>query len=341
VRSLIRLFTHNWKLKLAAFGLAMLLWVTVTADQVAVRWLPVPVEIEVLDPNFELREGPTPNEVQVRFSGPRREFWDLAVNRPQLRIVLRDVQAGTQSYSLEPQQVQIPRGRERGLNALDLRPGAVTLTFERVAAAQVPVRVPVTAGPAAEFALVDMPQAQPAQIRIAGPADLVAATGSVVTEPLDLSREDGAFEHTLAIDTTGLGPLELSTHQVRVAGRVERAIEQVVADVPVQSPNGVLVVPGAVDVQLSGAESVVRALTPAQIRVLVPQESIPARIPPGGISIMLRIDELPAGVRAAAEPVAVRVLAEPEPPPIPEIRTVPPAAPEEPAPDTVPPLEPP
>jgi YbbR domain-containing protein len=336
VRSLLGIITHNWKLKLSAFALAMLLWITVTADQLATRWLPVEVEVEVRDLGFRVIDGPRPEEVEVRITGPRREFWDLAVNRPRVRLVLREASEGSNRYRLEPQFVEIPRGRERGLAAIDVRPASVTLGLERVASAAVPVHAVVREGPREGYAWVDTLEVRPSAVRISGPAERVGAIGRVATRGIDVARETGTFERTVALDTTGLGGLEVSVAEVSVRGRIERAVQVVIAEVPVQAPAGVLVVPGMVDVQVWGAESVVRRMTASSIRLTVPPDAVPPQVPVGGTTAVVRIEQLPSGVRAAVEPRIVRILAAPEPPAVPEIRT--PAAPPVPGvpPDTFP-----
>lgn len=312
--SLLGFVTRNWKLKLAALGLAVLLWITVTADQLAVQWMMVPVEVELRDPNHRMVQGPRPAEVQVRISGPRREFWDLGMNRPQLRLVLTDVQEGSHQFPLDPQQVQIPRRVARGLTPIDVSPSRVTLTFEQIATAAVPVQVEVGSQPNEEYALVDTLQVQPATVTVTGAGRLVTAVAAVRTEPVDLATEAGPFERRVAIDTAGLAGLEVTPLEVLVVGRVERAVQQVLPDVPVQAPPGVLVVPGAVDVRVWGAESVLRTISADALRVVVPPESIPADVTAGGATAPLRVDRLPAGVRATPEPRYVRVLAAPSPP---------------------------
>jgi len=340
VSSILGFFTYNWKLKLSAFGLALLLWITVTADQLAVRWLAVPVDVEVRSEEFQLIQGPVPGEIQVRISGPRREFWDLGINRPHIRLVVEDVREGTQSYALDPQQVQIPRRVARGLSAVDVSPGRVTLSFQRVASATVPVRLQLGAALSGDLAMVDTLQAEPSSVRIRGPQERIANIQFVRTEPVDLSGVTGAFQRTIPLDTTGISGLELSHRQITVSGRIERAVQQVIRDVPVQSPPGVLVVPGSVDVQLWGAESVIGRMGAGAIRVTVPPESIPSEVGEGGRQAPLRVDQLPPGVRAVPDPRIVRVLAAPEPPAAPAIEPQLPAVPPPPAatpPDTAPP----
>jgi hypothetical protein len=316
VRSLLGIVTYNWKLKLAAFGLAMLLWITVTADQTAVRWLPVTVDLDVREVGLRVVDGPVPAEVEVRVSGPRREFWDLAVNRPRVRLVIRNASEGSVRFRVDPQSVEIPRGAVRGLTATDVRPSTVTVMLEQVTTASVPVQVQVRDGPREGYAWVDTLEVRPGAVQVAGPADRVAEVRRLVTEPIDLGRETGTFERTVPIDTTGLGGLELSTTRVQVRGRFDRAIQVVIPNVPVQAPQGVLVVPGSVTVQVTGAESVVRRMTAASVRLSIPPEAIPPQVPTGGTTAVVRVEQAPQGIRLTVEPRIVRILAAPEVPTI-------------------------
>ena len=84
MRRSLQWLTSNWRLKLAAFALATMLWVVLASDQIATRWLPVPVDVDVRDPALRLSTDAAPQEVDVRFTGPGRELWELALSRPRL-----------------------------------------------------------------------------------------------------------------------------------------------------------------------------------------------------------------------------------------------------------------
>jgi YbbR domain-containing protein len=319
VRRLLRVLTENWKLKLSAFALAMLLWITVSADQPTTRWLQIPVDVQVRDPDHELVGGPEPRDVRVRFFGTWRDLWEIMVERPPLRLVLTDVSEGVQELILDPTQVQVPRGR--GVTAVDIRPATVRVNLLQVARVDVPVRLVVREPLGPELALAESIQVRPPRIRVSGPAERVAGVAEVTTLPFEMPRQPTTFERNVAIDTAGLGGLILSAEEVLVAGRIERTVEQRVPDVPVASPPGVLVVPGAVDVQLRGAESLV-AQAVAALRVSVPAEAIPARLPLAGIDVQVRVENVPGMLTVTPQPRTVRVLAAPEIP-APEVRPAP------------------
>ncbi|HEX6069011.1 MAG TPA: hypothetical protein VFZ18_04290, partial [Longimicrobiaceae bacterium] len=78
MRSPLRALTENWQLKLLALALAVLLWVVVSAEQVTSQWIPVPLQINETDPDFELVSTDIPTEVDVRFTGSGRDLVDVA-----------------------------------------------------------------------------------------------------------------------------------------------------------------------------------------------------------------------------------------------------------------------
>jgi hypothetical protein len=132
VRQLLRRATAHWKLKLAALALAILLWVVFSSEQVTTQWLPVPVEAVVRDPGYVLAGQPDPAVVRVRFRGPGRELWEVALRPPTLVLPVRDV--GTaRSFVVEASMVDVPEPAR--VVATDVRPAVVRLDLRPVPAA--------------------------------------------------------------------------------------------------------------------------------------------------------------------------------------------------------------
>jgi hypothetical protein len=127
----LRRVTRNWRLKLAALVLAVLLWVLVRAEQPTEQWIQVKVEPQLLDPAFTLSAPPTPRMVQVRFAGKWREIGELALEKPVLVLHVRNV--GRQRiFVLEPGMVRLSDGARGNVRALDVRPGLVKLGLQPV-----------------------------------------------------------------------------------------------------------------------------------------------------------------------------------------------------------------
>lgn len=306
MRLSLRRVRARWKLKLASLGLAILLWVVVSAEQTTTQWIPVRIEPVVRDPDYVLSSAPDPATVRVRFRGPGRELWELALERPTLVLRLNDV-GNARSFSIDPQMVVIPEG-VRNVQAMDVRPAVVRVDLERLATRRVPVRPRVGARSLAHYVLGDTPTVVPAEVRLTGPEEALARIDAVPTRPFEIVPEDSSFSQRVNLDTTGLSGITLSSQEVRVSGRVRRRGDRTFAAVPVTAPEGVHPQPLQVDVVVSGPEDVVRRIAPAQLHAIVRRDSLPTRVPDGGLDARVVIEGLPDGVSARALPERVRVL---------------------------------
>lgn len=305
-RSVGRFLTENWQLKLSAFALALLLWVVVKADQPAADWRAARVDVVMLDPEWRVVNASVPRTVDVLFVGPGRDFWELAITPPRLRVEIRSVRDTVQMIPLDPRMARLPGGLT--LVPQDVRPSTLRLSFERLASVSVPVEVRVAApfGPGVE--LTDTLRVEPSHVRVFGPQQRVERLESVQTRPVDLSREEATFVRTVPIDTTGLGGLELSHREVVLTGQVERVVSRVLTGVPVVTRAGTAALPAQVDVRVEGPERRMLELELDEVRAVVFPDSLPARLPQTGVVVPLIVDRLPAGLRAVPTPASVRVL---------------------------------
>lgn len=303
---LVRALTENWKLKLLAFVLAILLWVVVSAEQVTSRWIGLPLEVRVTDPQYQLVSASVPREVQVRFAGPGREFVDLALRRPPLVLNVPDVDEAEQTFALDPRMVRLPS--RSAVDPQRVEPAAVTLRFLRVESRSIPVVPRVGSGPGVGYMLADGLSVQPQRIRVSGPADRLEGLDSLYTLPLELSPDDSGFTREVRIDGAGLAGLRLSQTRVQVSGAVDRISEHTLMDVPISVGGGVIVRPTSANVQFTGPQRIVQPLRLGDFRVVVSIDSIPSQIPPEGLLVPLRVERAPRGVRAQVAPARVRLM---------------------------------
>lgn len=321
-RLLLRRLANNWKLKLAALALAVLLWAVVSAEQLTTQWIPIPVEVSLRDPAYVQVEGPSPDEVSVRFTGSGRELWELALNRPVLVLEVREVGAG-RVYVIDPRMVRIPNGLTT-VSAQDVRPGTVRLRFERVSSREVPVRVRVGRETERRWVLADSFRVEPARVRVRGAAEAVARVASVLTRPLEVPPGDTLFRLRVRLDTAGLEGLRPSVSSVEVSGRVETRAERALPGVRVTPPGGMLVNPGEAEVRVEGGTGALRGLDPARLRVTVAAPGSPrAPMPPGGWEAPLRVQGLPPGTTARVSPARVRLVPLPGSRPVPSADSAP------------------
>ncbi|HSU16698.1 hypothetical protein [Longimicrobium sp.] len=317
VRLSLRRLTARWKLKLAALALAILLWVVVSAEQTTTQWIPVRVDPVVRDPEFVLAGGPEPGVVRVRFQGPGRELWELALERPVLVLPLREV-GNARSFAIDPAMVTLPEG-VRNVRATDVRPAIVRVELQRLATRSVPVRPRFGAQSLQRYVVGDSPAVFPAEVRLTGPEEALAQVESVPTRAFEIVPDDSAFSQRVFLDTAGLHGITLSTQEVRVRGRVDRRVDRVFAMVPVSAPEKLMVSPAQVRVTVSGPDRRVRQIAPPSLRARVPRDSLPATVPGGGMQAPVVVDGLPPGVTAHAVPGRVQVMPEPAMPGLPPI----------------------
>lgn len=309
MRLSLRGLTRHWKLKLTSLGLAVLLWVVVSAEQPATQWIRVRVEPVLRDPDYVLTGGAQPGSVLVRFSGRGRELWEVALREPVLFLPIRNGGAG--SYALDPQMVQVPRNLP-GVTAEDVRPGLVRVELQRLAVKDVPVRPTLGRRSIAEYVIGRDVRVIPATVRIAGPAEAVAEVDSLFTEPIEVRAGDTAgFTRRVAIDTTGLDAISVSAPVVRVTATVARRAERTFAVVPVELPTGIESRTRQVEVRVTGAGRVVDGLSSASLHAAVPRDSLPAAVPSGGVDAPVVVTGLPAGVTARPSPDRIHVTGTP------------------------------
>ncbi|HEX2206609.1 MAG TPA: YbbR-like domain-containing protein [Longimicrobium sp.] len=323
--------TYNWRLKLAALGLAVLIWAAVSAEQVTSQWIPVRIDPVVRDPEFVLAGPPDPAEVRVRFSGPGRELWELALDRPTLVLPLADI-GNRRAFALDASMLRIPGGLS--VNVQDIRPAVVRVDVQRLASRLVPVRARLAARSTERYVVGDNLVVLPAEVRVTGPADRLAALDSVDTRSFEIVPDDSTFSQEVPLDTAGMEGLSFSRTRVRVSGPVDVRGARALGGVTVYVPDGLVATPAQVTVSISGAQRVLGRVFPGAVRAVVPRDSLPPLIPPEGVDAPLVFDGLPAGATGRASPPRVRVYPEGATP------LTPPPPDSTPAPTAVPPPEP-
>jgi hypothetical protein len=327
VRLSTRLLTYNWRLKLAALGLAMLVWAVVSAEQVTTQWIPVRVDPVIGDPEYVMTGSAEPAEVRVQFSGAGRELWQLALDRPVLVLSLRDI-GDRRAFPLDPSMVRLPQGVS--VRAQDVRPAVVRLDLQRLASRVIPVRARISGRSLQRYVVGEDLEILPAEVRVTGPADQLAALDALTTRSFEIVPvTDSTFSSAVHLDTAGMEGLSFSRTEVRVSGGLDVRAERTLAEVQVYVPDGLVATPDRVQVTVSGPRRLLNGLFATGVRAVVPRDSLPAAVAPGGVEAPMVFDGLPRGIGARAMPMRVRVAPAAASAPVPADSQ---AEPEEPAP---------
>jgi YbbR domain-containing protein len=172
-------------LKILAVGLAALLWLIVTGEEVVERGLRVPLQFEQLPEDLELVSEP-PMLVDVRVRGGASTVSRLSQGDVLAVLDLRTSASGRRLFRLTPEQVQTPPGVE----VVQVAPSTVAVAFEKSATGLVAV-VPVVDGTPAPGYSIGRITSDPQKVEVVGPESVVRRAREALTETV---RVDGARE---------------------------------------------------------------------------------------------------------------------------------------------------
>lgn len=213
----VKRLTHNWTLKLAALGLALLLWASLRSDTIASRLVPgIPVEVRVADPDWVLTRGPLPDSVSVVFVGPWRELFRLALDRPRLVMVVEDVRDSIEVRSLNAGMIRVQSQLSDRIRVDDIRPASIRLNFDRVTSRLLPVAVRTRGTLPDGYEMLQPMHLDPPRVRVSGPRRQLQAVDSVRIPTIDLSRLTAPTTLNLAVETSMLEGLTVSPAVVDV-----------------------------------------------------------------------------------------------------------------------------
>lgn len=327
--SLAKLLTdtlfRSWGLKLAALGLAAVLFV-LTRDEVS-KTFEVPLRVVVDPQRVLLTDLPPTITVQVR--GPwtrlnRLQDFDLGTAALDLRI------ADPGPLEIDQASIVMPPG----VVLAEVQYSHVDLRFEPVITR--PKRVdPRTAGKPAEGYRVTGVTATPSTWDVHGGQSVVQAVTQLGTEMLDLGGQEASFTQVVAVLPLR-GEVELVTSaalpaRVSIRVEIEPEMETRELSVPIAAPDALDpmgAIPESVTVQLSGPRLSFRALDALEVSVPVDASVTPraARTAAGETVVELRFgwaQTVPSGVSerlSIDHGVEVVVLpAPPAPPPEPPV----------------------
>ena len=265
------MIVRNWRLKIAALALAVLLWVTMrlTDDRVSRLTIPdVEVRVEQVHRDWFLKEAPLPQTVQMSVSGPQGELVRVAMSQPAMVIRVDSVLSEDSVVTLIPDWVSnVDRS---SVTIENFAPSSVRLLFERNKEEEIPVSVRLRGSLPDSLAMVSEPRANLLFTRVRGAASVVDELETVFLEPFDLSRLTGSGRFDVALDTAGLGGLAVNpvsaTVSVEVAPKQSRVVTLQVA---VPDGGDLVVDPDTVAVTLYGAGELLARMDSAALGLRV------------------------------------------------------------------------
>lgn len=317
---LSRILVHNWRLKLSALGLAVLLWALVQTEPREAQTVDgVPVAVDVADTAWTVSGAPQPAMVELRLSGPTGEIIRLSRAGTVIRVPVAQVGSSDTLVTLRRDWVEL--GAASGLYVESVFPPAIRVAFEPAVTRVVPIAVRTTGVLPADLALASPIGLTPAVVRVRGPASRLELLDSVLLRTLHLPevRSSGVLE--MAVDTAGMAGIRVSPATATVGVRVEPRDERVLPGIPVIAQDGVsrqplAATPAEVEVVLRGARTLLAAVDPQDVRAWVDPELLRDLAPGEERRVPVRVEGIPALIVAELPVQTVTVRRNPagEPP---------------------------
>lgn len=218
----MRLFTENWGLKLAAVALAILLWLAIRADAPRrATFNEVPVRVDLRDPNWRLLGDPIPATVSISITGPMAELTKVAAEGPRVILPVDRVSDSIEAQVVPAHWIQLPPSVDRTrVNIAALRPDTIQLRYERLATRTLPVRVTTQGNLPAGLALALPINTNPSVVEVRGPRTTLARLDSVPLNPVDLSGLRSTTNVPTTVDSAALEGFRVNPREVNVILRV-------------------------------------------------------------------------------------------------------------------------
>jgi YbbR domain-containing protein len=295
----MRYLFENLALKGVSLALAVGLWFVIAGESTSEIGLEVPLELRNFPPELELTGEPV-DSVEVRLRASPGIIHALGAGEVTAQIDLAGTSEGERIIHLTPESIRVPFG----VKVVKIRPSILTLSFERTMQKMVAIRPRLSGSPAPGYEVAEV-EAQPPEVRIAGPRNRVQELESAFTEPVSVegARDSVAEDRNIGLQDPLLRIL--GSPLVRVTVKVREAQETRAFDgLSIVVQGGAAVVrPDTVRIVIEGPASSVRRISAEDLRPYVDGSRIE-----GPTSLPVAVEILPghAGVKIiATEPASV------------------------------------
>jgi YbbR domain-containing protein len=266
-RWLRALFLEDWTLKALALLITLGLWYAVTTQRAPAtkRLHDVPLEF-LLPDNVDIGNDPL-DKVDVMLEGSQDKLAVLTARDLVAQVDVTSLLPGDRNPRLTDKNVSMEL--PDGVRILEITPRSLTLHLEPVVEREVPVEARFE-GVLPEGFTRAAAAVTPDRIRVRGPQSHVAAVERAFTETISLEgRREPLALPQVAVDIPDHKVVPLDpTVSVRVEIGEEQA-ERRFTNVAVRSEPGGAASPPTAAVTLRGPRSVVEALRPDDLRLLV------------------------------------------------------------------------
>jgi len=207
-------FLGDWPLKTASLFIALTLWLFVRGETGHERV--IAVQLEVRKPQLMETISQLPASVEVTMRGSSVSNAWFSQLPPTCIVDLQNASEGEHIITLTPDNIRM--SQRGGIEILRIAPARLTITLETTVSKEVPIVVPIDAGPPPGFELYNK-FAQPLSVIITGARSRIVPIAEVETIPISLAdqREQGRFFVNLNLHDSSIRASEENLIQVQVS----------------------------------------------------------------------------------------------------------------------------
>jgi len=306
LETLRRAILTNFWLKLAALGLALVLWFAVSSEhaQRDVTLYNVPVRVWTARPDLVVTSVAY-RVVDVRVRGPASRIARLKPEDVTVWVDASPLASGQHLLTLDASFVRRPTGIE----VLRIDPPTLPVEVQRVITHTVPIRPRIEERSLAANYVVLGYEVQPERAQVTGPERVVSRIESLPTRAISLAGVNSSLTVTAPLDLTGLESARVAPQEATVTIHVEEVVERRFPQRPiVVGVKGVEVTPRVVDVIVRGPRSMLHALREQEIRVTLSEAALlPKRGENREVALAVHLPTSLRATEARCEPERVRL----------------------------------
>ncbi len=195
---------RNLGLKALSVAIALLIWLSVSGEQIVERSLRVPLELQNIPDKLELVDIPPP-AVDVRVRGASGLLSHLASGDIVAVLDLSSARPGRRLFPLTLDRVRGPSGVQVG----QVSPSTIWLEFQQSGTRMVRVEPQTEGRPASGYAIESI-SCQPESVEVVGPETLLEQLSRVMTEPISVAGATRSVRETVTMGVAAPG-LRLKT----------------------------------------------------------------------------------------------------------------------------------
>jgi len=263
-------------LKIVALVLAVFLWVNVAERREVVLTVDLPLRYTNMPAEMTFASE-IPREAKVEIRG-RSKFLRWRLKDVYFAIDLSPAEGGIITHIISPSEIRLPP--DKHLEVLEImEPKGIRVELDRLVTKKLPPR-PLLEGDLPEGrVMIGKARAEPGEVVISGAEKIIADLDSIPTHAVDRDDlgKDGRAD--TRVDLSGLLHVESDVEDLVITARVESIKDLGIPSVPITSPSRrgmrVQFTPDSLDVVISGAESLVDSLDPADLKLVVDVTGLP------------------------------------------------------------------